>query len=240
MGRVIVSGAGRMTVPITGTLASDLAVGTVVKLMEGGTAVKYLVVNQGIPSNSSPYDASCDGTWLLRKECHSERQWDSSQTNVYASSTINTWLNNNFFNNFGSVEQSVVKQVKIPFCVGGGDSTINSGASGLSTKIFLVSNREVGFTKNAADYYPTDGAKLDYFESGTSDSANQKRVAWFNGNTVYQWLRSPYLDDGQQVWRITTEGGALAHYATYTFGIRPALILPFTAKFDKDTLILKG
>lgn len=240
MGRVIVAGAGRMTIPITGTLASDLAVGTIVKLMEGGTAVEYLVVNQGIPSNSDLYDASCNGTWLLRKECHSERQWDSSQTNVYASSTINTWLNNNFFNNFGSVEQSVVKQVKIPFCVGGRDSTINSGASGLSTKIFLVSNREVGFIDDAYGYYPTDGAKLDYFESGTSDSANQKRVAWFNGSTVYQWLRSPYLDDGQQVWRITTEGGALAHYATYTFGIRPALIIPFTAKFDKDTLILKG
>ena len=240
MGKVIVSGAGRMTAPSAGILASDLAVGTVVKLMEGNAAVEYLVVNQGIPSNSDLYDVSCNGTWLLRKDCHSERQWDSSQTNVYASSTINTWLNNNFFNNFGSVEQSVVKQVKIPFCVGGGDSTINSGASGLSTKIFLVSNREVGFTKGAAYYYPTDGAKLDYFESGTSDSANQKRVAWFNGSTVYQWLRSPYLDDGQQVWRITTEGGALAHYATYTFGIRPALILPFTAKFDSTTLILKG
>ncbi len=240
MGKVIVSGAGRMTAPSAGILASDLAVGTVVKLMEGNAAVEYLVVNQGIPSNSDLYDVSCNGTWLLRKDCHSERQWDSSQTNVYASSTINTWLNNNFFNNFGSVEQSVVKQVKIPFCVGGGDSTINSGASGLSTKIFLVSNREVGFTEGAAYYYPTDGAKLDYFESGTSDSANQKRVAWFNGSTVYQWLRSPYLDDGQQVWRITTEGGALAHYATYTFGIRPALILPFTAKFDSTTLILKG
>ena len=240
MGRVTVAGGARATKPSTGVLASDLPVGSVVKLMESGTAVEYLVVNQGIPSNSDLYDASCNGTWLLRKECHSERQWDSSQTNVYASSTINTWLNNNFFNNFGSVEQSVVKQVKIPFCVGGGDSTINSGASGLSTKIFLVSNREVGFTKNAADYYPTDGAKLDYFESGTSDSANQKRVAWFNGNTVYQWLRSPYLDDGQQVWRITTEGGALAHYATYTFGIRPALILPFTAKFDATTMLLKG
>ena len=240
MGRVTVVGGCRAKAPSTGILASTLPVGSMVKLMENGTAVVYLVVNQGIPSNSDLYDASCNGTWLLRKECHSERQWDSSQTNVYASSTINTWLNNNFFNNFGSVEQSVVKQVKIPFCVGGGDSTINSGASGLSTKIFLVSNREVGFTKNAADYYPTDGAKLDYFESGTSDSANQKRVAWFNGNTVYQWLRSPYLADGQQVWRITTEGGALAHYATYTFGIRPALILPFTAKFDATTMLLKG
>ena len=240
MGHVTVVGGCRAKAPSTGILASTLPVGSMVKLMENGTAVEYLVVNQGIPSNSNLYDASCNGTWLLRKECHSERQWDSSQTNVYASSTINTWLNNNFFNNFGSVEQSVVKQVKIPFCVGGGDSTINSGASGLSTKIFLVSNREVGFTKNAADYYPTDGAKLDYFESGTSDSANQKRVAWFNGSTVYQWLRSPYLDDGQQVWRITTEGGALAHYATYTFGIRPALILPSNALFDKTTMLLKG
>ena len=46
------------TAPISGILASDLAVGSVVKLMEGGVATDYLVVNQGKTSGSSLYDRS--------------------------------------------------------------------------------------------------------------------------------------------------------------------------------------
>lgn len=55
------------TPPSAGILASDLAVGDIVKLTESGTPVEYIVVNQGIPENSGLYDSSCNGTWLLRK-----------------------------------------------------------------------------------------------------------------------------------------------------------------------------
>ena len=129
MGHVTVVGGCRAKAPSTGILASSLAVGTTVKLMEGGTAVEYLVVNQGIPGNSNLYDASCDGTWLLRKDIHSERQWNSSNVNDYANSTINTWLNGDFFNSFGSVEQAAIKQVKIPYRAGYGSDGSVRGAS---------------------------------------------------------------------------------------------------------------
>ena len=116
MGRVMMSGiVPTLKAPVTGILASSLAVGTTVKLMEGGTAVEYLVVNQGIPSNSNLYDASCDGTWLLRKDIHSKRQWNTSDENAYAASAINTWLNGDFFNSLGSIEKAAIKQVKIPY-----------------------------------------------------------------------------------------------------------------------------
>ena len=53
MGKVIMSGiVPTLKAPVTGVLASSLAVGSTVKLMEGGTAVEYLVVNQGIPRQS--------------------------------------------------------------------------------------------------------------------------------------------------------------------------------------------
>ena len=96
MGHVTVVGGCRAKAPSTGILASSLAVGSTVKLMEGGTAVEYLVVNQGIPGNSNLYDASCDGTWLLRKDIHSNRQWHTSNVNKYETSAINTWLNGDF------------------------------------------------------------------------------------------------------------------------------------------------
>ena len=242
MGRVIMSGiVPTLKAPSTGILAQDIAVGSVVKLMEGGTAVEYLVVNQGIPENSSLYDASCDGTWLLRKDCHSERTWHTSNVNKYESSSINTWLNGEFFNTLGSAEQAAIKQVKIPYRKNGGSGgTDQSGANGLSAKIFLLSGYEVGGTTSDNRYFPQDGAKLSYFESGTGTSATNKRIAKLNGSAAFWWLRSPYTDYTNRVWRVYSDGNYGNNYASSSYGIRPALVLPSNALFDETTMILKG
>ena len=239
MGRVTVAGGNPgMKVPVTGILAQDIAVGSTVKLMEGGTAVEYLVVNQGIPSNSSLYDASCDGTWLLRKDIHSERQWNSSNVSTYASSAINTWLNGDFFNTLTS--GNAVKQVKIPYCTGGGTSTVNSGANGLSVRVFLLGGYELGLRTSDNSRFPVDGAKLSYFDTGIGTSANNKRIANLNGAASAWGLRSPWKDDTNFVWDIDSNGEILYGVATGTYGIRPALVLSKTAIFDRDTMILKG
>lgn len=243
MGRVIVAGGNpRMKVPVTGIQAGALAVGSVVKLIEGGTAVEYLVVNQGIPSNSSLYDASCDGTWLLRKYIHSERQWNTSNVNKYESSAINTWLNGDFFNTLGSVEQAAIKQVKIPYRKNGGSGGSNqSGANGLSCKIFLLGGYEIGFTTSDSSYFPVDGAKLDYFESGTGTSPNKKRISYLNNGSVRSWwLRSPHANATTHACRVTDEGDYATSTTSGSWGIRPALILPKTALFGETTMILKG
>lgn len=240
MGRVIMSGiVPTLKAPVTGVLASSLAVGSTVKLMEGGTAVEYLVVNQGIPSNSSLYDASCDGTWLLRKYIHSERQWNTSNVNKYESSAINTWLNGEFFNALGSVEQAAIKQVKIPYRAGGGSGgTDQSGANGLSCKVFLLSGYEVGWTTSDSSYFPVDGAKLDYFAA--SFGGNSKRVANFNGSAAIWLLRSPDTGNTARVWNVLSDGDYSYDNASYWHGIRPTLVLPSNAVFDETTMILKG
>lgn len=239
MGHVTVVGGCRAKAPSTGILASTLPVGSTVKLMEGGTAVDYLVVNQGIPENSSLYDASCDGTWLLRKDIHSNRQWDPSYVNKYESSAINTWLNGEFFNTLGSAEQAAIKQVKIPYRKNGGSGgSDQSGANGLSCKIFLLSGYEVGFTTSDNSYFPVDGAKLSYFESGTGSSALNKRIAYLNGSATLWWLRSPFTNHTGNVWSVYSSGCG-GNYASYSVGIRPALILPSNALFDEETMLLK-
>lgn len=239
MGKVIMSGiVPTLKAPVTGVLASSLAVGSTVKLMESGTAVEYLVVNQGIPSNSDLYDASCDGTWLLRKDCHSSRAWDTDNYNAYASSYINTWLNGGFFNSFGSVEQSTIKQVKIPYCISGSDSTISSGSNGLSVKVFLLGGYEVGWTTSDYANFPIDGVKLNYFLA--SAAGDSKRIAYLNGSATNWWLRSPYTGGTNNVWRVDTDGGRSAFYPSSLFGIRPALVLPSNALFDATTMLLKG
>ena len=240
MGKVIMSGiVPLLKAPVTGVLASSLAVGSTVKLMEGGTAVEYLVVNQGIPSNSNLYDSSCDGTWLLRKDIHSNRQWHTSNVNKYESSAINTWLNGEFFNALGSVEQAAIKQVKIPYRAGGGSGgTDQSGANGLSCKVFLLSGYEVGWTTSDSSYFPVDGAKLDYFAA--SFGGNSKRVANFNGSAAIWLLRSPDTGNTARVWNVLSDGDYSYDNASYWHGIRPTLVLPSNAVFDETTMILKG
>ena len=242
MGRVIMSGiVPTLKAPSTVILASTLPVGSVVKLMEGGTAVEYLVVNQGIPGNSNLYDASCDGTWLLRKDIHSNLVWDGNNVNKYESSAINTWLNGDFFNSLGSVEQATIKQVKIPYRKNGGSGgTDQSGANGLSAKIFLLSGYEVGWTTSDNEYFPVDGAKLSYFEPGTGTSANNKRIANLNGSAANWWLRSPSTGNTGGVWYVRSSGIGGRDVASDSGGVRPALILPSNALFDKTTMLLKG
>ena len=241
MGRVIMSGiVPTLKAPVTGIQAGTLAVGSVVKLMEGGAAVEYLVVNQGIPSNSSLYDASCDGTWLLRKDIHSERQWAYSNDNVYTRSAINTWLNGDFFNTLGSAEQAAVKQVKIPYCTGGGDTTINSGANGLSVKAFLLGVYEVGWTTSDYSLFNVDGAKLEYFISGTGTAADNKRTAKLNGRDQQWMTRTPVGEGNGAEFVVTSSGSYDTGLSKTSDGVRPALVLPSNALFDETTLILKG
>lgn len=238
MGHVTVVGGCRAKAPSTGILASTLPVGSTVKLMENGAAVEYLVVNQGIPENSSLYDASCDGTWLLRKDIHSDRQWHTSNVNKYETSAINTWLNGDFFNSLGSAEQAAIKQVRIPYRAGGG--TDQSGANGLSCKIFLLGGYEVGFTTSDNPYFPADGAKLSYFEAGTDSSALNKRIAYLNGSVDGWWLRSLNTNYTNYVCLVDSYGDYYRSYATSAYGIRPALVLPGNALFDETTKLLKG
>lgn len=157
-------------------LLSTKAVGSTVKLKVDGALKEFLVVHQGKPS--SIYDDSCNGTWLLMKDCYVSRAWHSSNVNKYESSDINTYLNNTFLKLLDSNIQDAIKQVKIPYRQNGGSGgTDRNGANGLSTKIFLLSGYEVGFTTSDNSYFPVDGAKLSYFESGTGSSALNKRIA---------------------------------------------------------------
>ena len=214
-------------------LLSTKAVGSTVKLKVNGTAKEFIVVHQGKPS--SLYDDSCNGTWLLMKDIYENRVWQSGNINKYESSDIHTYLNNTFLNLFESNIRDAIKQVKIPYRKNGGSGgTDQSGANGLSAKIFLLSGYEVGWTTSDYSYFPVDGAKLSYFESGTGTSANNKRIANLNGSAAYWWLRSPYTNSAYDVWRVYSYGGCNGGNASLSGGIRPALVLPSTLLVSDD------
>ena len=227
------------TAPISRILASDLAVGSSVFVMENGVATEYLVVNQGKPSGSSLYDDSCDGTWLLRKDIKEKRQWNSSDVNDYENSLIHPWLNGDFFNQFGVIEQSIIKQVKIPYRAGQGQgTTITGGSSGLSTKVFLLSAAELNWSSSISSKIPDDGSCLSYF-NGTRET-DSKRTAYLNGSETAWWTRSPYLYYYLNTICVLEEGRWFGNNCSGNTGVRPAIILPSNALFSKTTMLLKG
>lgn len=203
----------------------NVAVGTVLKLNEKGSPQNYIVVHQGKPS--SMYDNSCNGTWLLRQNIWNTLAWSTDGSNFFNSSkTVNYHLDTDYLTKLDPSIQAVVKTVKIPYCVGGGGSHVNSGANGYSTKLFLLSGYEVGWTTSTVSYFPVDGAKLAYFKSGTGSSANNKRIAKLNGSAAIWWLRSPHTNNTYSVWHVFSNGDYDSVDADVSYGIRPAMVMP--------------
>ena len=210
---------------------SSKAIGSTIKLKVNGSAKDFIVVHQGKPS--SVYDDSCNGTWLLMKDIYENRQWHSSNTNDYANSTIHSYLNSTFLNLFESNIKNAIKQVKLPYRKGSGTSTtVTSGSNGLSAKIFLLSATETSFNFSAMP--SGEGAELAYFKGCADNSSDSKRVAYLNGSAAYWWLRSPHCYNFYYALYVDSNGDWNYNSCSYSYGIRPALILPSTLLVSDD------
>lgn len=210
---------------------SSKAIGSTIKLKVNGSARNFIVVHQGKPS--SVYDDSCNGTWLLMQDIYENRAWHSSNTNDYANSTIHSYLNSTFLNLFESNIKNAIKQVKLPYRKGSGTSTtVTSGSNGLSAKIFLLSATETSFDFS---YMPSgEGAELAYFKGCADNSSDSKRVAYLNGSAASWWLRSPGCYNFGLALGVYSNGDWSHNICSYSYGIRPALILPSTLLVSDD------
>lgn len=198
------------------------AVGDIVKLKVNGTAKEFIVVHKGKPS--AMYDDSCDGVWLLMKDIYEMRQWNSNSELLYENSSIHSYLNSTFLNLFDANIRNAIKQVKIPYLKGG---SAQSGANGLSCKVFLLGGYELNFR----NIFLADGAGLDGFAKSIIN--NPAYLATYNGTLTEWWLRS-----------ITTLGNNYAGLVRgYTYdsasvteskGIRPCIILPSNTLVDNS------
>lgn len=205
--------------------AGSLKVGDSIWINVKNTPTEFLVVHQGNP-DSAIYDASCDGTWLLAKNVWASKTWDEDDEqalpmrpadNYYGDSIMHSyWLDYEFRNSIDSNVKNQIKQVKIPYWTG-------TGISGLSTKTFLLSGYEVGWTTGNSDYFPVDGACLDYFK-GTAQT-DAKRIAYYTGSAKAWWLRSPYKNNETSVFCVATNGTWTTYKCHNSYGVRPAFIM---------------
>lgn len=200
---------------------STKAVGSIVKIKVNGAAKDFIIVHQGLPS--SAYDASCNGVWVVMKDIYTTSTFGNS--NSYKDSSIHSYLNSTFYNLVDSEIRAAIKQVKIPYQNGtGSGGSLATGANGLSTKVFLLSGYEVGWTTSDNGYFPKDGAKLDYFGSGSG--GNSKRIAYNGSSAAEWWLRSPGTNYAYYVWYVNSVGSYGNWYYNGTYGVRPAFVLP--------------
>ena len=207
------------------------AVGSTVKIKVNGAVKDFIIVHQGKPSGV--YDDSCDGTWLLMKDLYTTTATFSNYNNSYKDSSIHSYLNGTFFNLIDADIRNAIKQVKIPYQNGtGSDGFLATGSNGLSTKVFLLSGYEVGWTISDSSYFPKDGAKLDYFGSGSG--GNSKRVTYNSSSANEWWLRSPLAGNINYVWYVLSDGsnGSWNYYDPS--GVRPAFVLPSTLAVSDD------
>lgn len=215
---------------------STKAVGSIVKIKVNGAAKDFIIVHQGLPS--SAYDASCNGTWLLMKDIYTASTFGNG--NSYKDSSVHSYLNSTFYNLIDSEIRAAVKQVKIPYQNGSGNGgSLATGANGLSTKVFLLSSYEVGWTTSDNGSFPKDGAKLDYFGSGSG--GNSKRIAYNGSSAAAWWLRSPKTGSANGCWGVNLNGTSNIWMSYNSISIRPAMILPSTLLvLDDDTLIVNS
>lgn len=220
------------------TRLGDMAVGSTVKIKVNGTAKDFIIVHQGNP-DSTIYDSSCDGTWVLMKDIYENSYWHTSNMNDYANSYIHSYLNSTFFNLIDADIRKEIKQVKIPYRKGSGTSMdVTGGSNGLLAKIFLLSGTETKLTNHAPI---REGAELTYFKGCENNARCPERVAYYNGSAFIWWLRSPLCLDSYTYRRAlysNIDGSWQSNDCTYSYGIRPALILPSARLVSDDGIVL--
>lgn len=232
------------------TKLADIAVGSVVKTKFNNTTTEFIVAHQGKPS--SMYDDSCNGTWLLMKDIYQNRQWNTSQSNNYGASTINTYLNGEFLNQFDEETRGWIKQVKIPYVNGSGSSaSVASGGDGLPVYVFLLSAYEVKITKSYSQNVPADGSTLTYFVNAAESAVDEIRISNLGGAPSDYFLRSPYQMDSSFAMGVKDTGAPTYIGCTDSQGIRPAFVLDgntlyvdsdgfLTTESGGDTMFIPG
>lgn len=213
----------QLTVPVvtTGKLLSDFAQGDIVKLNESGNPVEFYVA-------CHDYESDLNGvgkTLLVRKDCHSTRQWHNTYTSNYSTCDLNTWLNGTY----KSLHDTEVQNIM--------GTTIEIMYSGslwqkttMNCSVFILSHTEYG----SNHYSDDDGVTLPIYSTLLN--------AYLNGSSVAHWTRTPIKSSNNGAVAIDVGGkdNGQGYNANTSLGVRPALTLPSTSLFDHRTNIFKG
>lgn len=206
----------------TVTLGSK-AEGSIIKLKENGVLVEFYIAKQN-------YESGLNGAGrvlVVRKDCYDQRQWHSSNINAYASSAIDTWLNGTYKNLLDANIRTAMGTTKIYYTPGNG----NNSKTTLQRSVFLLSATELG---QSHTYMNAEGTAL------SSTVLNLLKIAKLNGSAYPQWTRSPLTSGTYYAWNLYFGGSFSNNYCSYTYGSRPAFLIPSDFAVEDDSNPLEG
>ena len=196
------------------TLLSEKALGSIVKLKENGVAQEFYVAKHGYPTSGN------GRTLLVRRYIYDTRQWHTSNVNAYASSALDSWFNNTYYNLLDADIKAQIAAVAIPYTPGNGNNSVTT----LSRKVFALSVTELGRT---ASYANVEGSALPI--------ASTLQIAYnSSGSAVVQWTRSPRTGSTSYAYYLNTYGIVDYHGCTNADGARPAFTLPSSLSVSDD------
>lgn len=206
-GKTLIGGTA-FTVPFSkGIPLSTITPGAILYLNEYGSPVPFYVCKHD-------YESGLNGagrTLLVRKDCYDKRIFDS-RSKIFAGSSIDTWLNGTWIKLLTLDVQSAAGTTKIYYYDGSKKKAVTTRA------VFLLSTAEFGYS----DYADTDGEPLD--------SAVRKLLstAYYGGNSVGQWTRTPATWTQNNVYVIMPSGYSTHMPCNDSYGVRPAFTIPST------------
>ena len=203
------------------TLA-QVAEGTLVHLNENGSPVDFYVAKHD-------YESSLNGsgrTLVVRKDTYDDRAWDNGNVNAYASSDLDSWFNNTYYNLLDADIKAQIAAVAIPYTPGNGNNSVTT----LSRKVFALSVTELGRT---ASYANVKGSALPI--------ASTLQIAYnSSGSAVAQWTRSPDTDRTSSAYCLYASGNVGGNGCTNARGARPAFTLPSSLYVSDDGSVFQN
>lgn len=204
---------------------SELTKGDSVYINVGGTPTEFIIIYDAAPpsieSIGKVYDSSTDGIWLLMKDIHKLDRWNTADVLIdYNNSSIHNYLNGQFLNSLDMGVRNKIKAATLPY------TNYNNEKVTISTQVFLLSDYEVG--------------RLQSYFAGQYENC----IAYYNGAPYDWWLRDVSTGTMNGVRKMSAKfvntSGSYNSSAqiTYSYGIRPALILPHDALVDDDFNVL--
>lgn len=191
--------------------------GSIVKIKENGKLVDFYVAKQN-------YESGLNGTGrvlVVRKDCYDTRQWNSSVASAYATSSIDTWLNDTYKNLLDSNIRTQMGTTTFYYTIG----NLETSKTTLKRAVFLLSATELG---KYYTYLNIEGTEL------SSTVRNLLKIAKLNGSAVFQWTRSPNITGNSATYALDTNGDLRGNICTTTYGSRPAFTLPATIYVSDD------
>lgn len=212
-------GAFTSATPMAGTPLSELAEGTLIKILENGSPVEFYLAKHN-------YEPTLNGEGrelVVRRNNYTQSSfgYDSSNYNSYVDGDLDVLLNTNYKNVFSQSIQNLIGTTRFKVSRGG-----QNGGIILTPERFAFALSTTEYGKKGL-YASVEGSELPIAET-------------INQISSRSWTRSSanvsYWDEAYTM----QQGVAGAHSTNNSAGARPCFTLPSTALVDQNLNLIES